>query len=144
MKNLNNVREGISVLAVVAFLSAVAFVTMGLQVLALSDVFRGTQGLPLADPSTGTVMGYITSPQFLGIGIVLIILSALYYFIGRDLLKAKKWAKFAAGVIGVIIATVSIVLLVNKYFAIGLAGAAISGLQIWYLFFNKFTKKYFK
>ena len=144
MKNLNNIREGIWVLAVVAFLSAIGFATMSLQLLSLSDVFRGTQGLPLADPSTGIAVGYITSVQFLGIGIAMIILSVLSYFIAKDLLRAKKWAKIAAGVVALIIATVSIVLLVSKYFAIGLAGVGISGLQIWYLFFNKSTKKYFK
>ncbi|MCK4996910.1 hypothetical protein KAS08_01275 [Candidatus Pacearchaeota archaeon] len=144
MKNLNDVREGIWVLAVIAFLSAMGFMTMSLQIFSLSDVFRGTVGLPLADPATGVAVGYITSGQFLGIGFALVILSLFSYFVGKNLLKAKKWSKIAAGVVAAIIAIVSIVLLINKYFAIGFAGAAIAGLQIWYLFFSKSTKKYFK
>ena len=144
MKKLNDVREGIWVLAVVAFLSAMGFMTMSLQVFSLSDVFRGTAGLPLADPSTGVAIGYISSPQFLGIGLVLLLLAGLSYNIGKSLLKAKNWSKIAAGLIGAIIAIISIALLVSKYFAIGFVLLAIAGLQIWYIFFNKSTKKYFK
>jgi hypothetical protein len=144
MKNLNDVREGIWVLTVVAFLSAIGFISASLQVFSLSDVFRGTAGLPLADPSTGAAVGYVTSNQFLGIGFALIALGLFSYFMGKGLLKGKKWSKMAVGVIAVIIATMSIVMMVNSYFAIGAAGLIISGLQIWYLFFNKSTKKYFK
>lgn len=144
MKNLKDVREGIWILAVIAFVMALGFATMSLQLFSLADVFRGTVGLPLADPTTGVSVGYITSPQFCWIGITLVGLALLSYFIGKNLLKAKKWAKVAVGIVATLILALSVAIMVGKYYLIGLAGVCIGGLQIWYLFVKKSTKKYFK
>lgn len=144
MKKINDVREGVWILAVLAFATALSLVAMGLQMFSLSDVFRGSAGLPLADPTTGAVAGSINSGMFFGIGLALVALAFLSYFVGKGMLKAKKWARVVIGIVAIIILAIAVVLMVNSYYAIGISGMIIAGLQIWYLFFKKSSKKYFK
>ena len=143
MKNSGDTHEGIWILAVLSFVFAIGLVGAGLQFFSLSDLFRGTGGLPIVDPTTGTE-GVIGSDVFLLVGVVLVGLGVFSYFLGRGLLKSKKWARIAKGVISSLVALVGLIMMFKSYITSGLAILAIGGLEIWYLFFKKSTKKHFK
>ena len=145
MKNLNDVREGVWILAILAFFTAIILLASSIQLFSFSDIYRGSPGFPLADPANPSVtVAHITSGKFLFMAFPFLLLSVFSYFVGKGLLGAKKWSKIAVGAVSGVILLFSGVLFYSSFFALGTIGLAIAGLQIWYLFFNKSIKKYFK
>lgn len=140
MKNLSDVKEGVWVLAVISFIMASGLAITGIQMFFLSDIVRGIGGLPLSED--GSIV--VSAGQLFGVGFVLVLLAFFAYFVGRGLLKAKKWSKFSVGVVAVLLFSLAVALMVNTFYLSGIAVLAIAGLEGWYLFFNKDTKKYFK
>lgn len=144
MKKSSDINEGIWILAVVSFVTAFLSIGIGLQVISLFDVLRGTGGIPLSDPSTGSALGTLNPGIFLGLGLFLVTLGIFAYFLGRSTLRAKKWSRIAFAVIAVMYVVSAIYMFFKSLFISGIIGLGIAGLLIWYLYFKESTKKYFK
>jgi hypothetical protein len=144
VKNNSNVPEGVLILAVFAFLGALSFFILGAQMLFVSDSLRGTLGLPLMDPATKVVSGYITSGVFLMMALSFLVISILAYHLGRGLLRLKLWTKIVFGIIAVLGIFFSLFALSRSLYLSGVFGLIVSGLVLWYLFVRESSKKIFK
>ena len=144
MKGLKNVPEGFWVLGVLAFLFCAGFISGSIQMFAVSDMLKGTAGFPIADPNTGDVLTSIGPEVFFWMGIALVFFGVFSYFVGRGLLKAHKWSKYAAAVVAVLVLALAVVLIVYGAYSTAIFAILAVVAELWYLFFSESGKKYFK
>lgn len=133
--------EGVKILSVVAFVCTAIFFIFGI----ISFKFGENMGdLSDAEKSLISQQGIPTpsTPTFVIVGIVLIVLSVVFYFIGRDLLKSKKWAKIALIVISALLILLNILSLISGSWS-PIIMILVNGLVVWYLAYSKPAKNFF-
>jgi len=125
---------GITLLAILGYIGAVATLLIGLTMLIGSAFISKliTQFVPefATYAEAGTVL-------FIVLGIVFIGLSILDYFIARGLWNGKNWAR----ILMLIFAALGVL---SSLWPFNIAGLAIDGLIVWYLGFYKPAVNYFK
>ena len=135
------VPEGVKVISTVSFIFTGLLAFLGLFLIKFSESMSkmsqadlsliAQQGIPF--PSTGNL---------LSMGIVLLILSIFVYYLGRDLLNFKNWARVGIGIISVLITIMSLISVINKNWS-NIILLIIGGIITWYLLINKKIKKQF-
>lgn len=133
--------EGLKIISVlsfvltgIAFILGIFFVKFGESIAKMSITEKELivqQGIPLPGVSNIILMG-----------IVLLVLSVLLYYLGRDLSKLKNWARICGGVIAVLFFIISITSLFNQIWS-SIILLIISGTISWYLLINKKVRKQF-
>ena len=144
----------IKVLAVLDYIGAVCFILFGITLLILAPVIGKTgidkiqneyisgadyQQLLQNNPDLAKSTLELTMAVLKGltyIGIVLIILGVIYFFIGRGLWKGKNWARIVESVFSVLGLILSLSSLFSGNF-FSIFSILINGLIAWYLLFNK-------
>ncbi|MBU2577035.1 MAG: hypothetical protein KKF50_04905 [Nanoarchaeota archaeon] len=139
VKDIKNIPEGIWILVVFSFAMAGLMVIGGLQ---MFSVYDSLQILGLGQLS-GTALEGVSPPAFIGIGILLVGLGVLIYYVARGLLKAQNWSRVVTVVVSILGIIYSIVILTSAYYLTSVLGIMINGLIAWYLLFKDSTKKYF-
>jgi len=136
--------EGIKIISVVSFVIAGILFALSLFLVRFGEGIGNMsttdkavlavlvqQGIPI--PSTANLVF---------MGIVFLALSIFLYFLGRDLLNMKNWARIASGVIAVILLLLSIFSLINGVWS-SILLIIITGLVSWYLLLNKKVTRQF-
>lgn len=133
--------EGVKVISTISFIFTGLMAFLGLFLLKFSESMSkmspsdlsliAQQGIPL--PSTGNLFS---------LGVILLILSVFLYYLGRDLLNLKNWARMGVGVISALIAVISLLSVINKNWS-NIILLIIGGIITWYLLINKDIKKQF-
>lgn len=140
VKKIGEAPEGIKILAVVYFMGALVLMFVSSFIFNIADSIKNIDPTILASaglsiPSSGTIIL---------IGLLFVSFSILHYFLAKGILNAKNWARI---VIGAMISTaivLGIVSIVKGAYIGSSFGIIINGLIMWYLFFKKSTKKFFK
>lgn len=120
---------GVTILMVLAYIGAVLAVIGGIA------MFVG--GGFLSSLSTVPGVSALIGAGAVVMGIVLIALGVLYYFIAKGLGDGKNWARIVTLVF-------SALGFIGSIWPISIVGLIINGVIIWYLWFNKEAVAYFK
>ncbi len=140
VKKIKEVPEGIKILAFVYFAGALVSAFVGMAAFSLVDGIRTSDPNVLAaanlSPSSFTTI--------IAVGIFLILLAIGEYFVARDILKSKVWARTVMGLLSVMSFVFGIRAMTNGMFASGISSILLNGLVVWYLFFKNSTKKFFE
>ena len=133
-----SVPTGVKVIAVLYYISAVIGIILGLLFL----VGGGMIGFIASQIPLFGIFGMLGSALFVVVGIILIGLSILNFFIGRGLWKAQPWARIVAiifAALGILMAIIFIVQgnIINIFTLV--IELVIGG----YLLFNKKAKEAF-
>jgi len=140
VKKIKEAPEGVKILAFVYFAGALVLMLLGMTAFSLADSIRSSDPAALAAANLGQAnFGLVFAA-----GIFLILFAILEYFVGRDILQAKDWARMVMGLFSVISLVFAIRSIADGIYASGLSGIALNGLVLWYLFFKDSTKKFFK
>ena len=89
------------------------------------------------------IIGAIGSGLFIVVGVVLIGLAVLSFFVGRGLWKARKWARIVAIIFAVLGVLFAILGMVQGQVAGNIVGLVISGAVGGYLWFSSSVKAAF-
>jgi hypothetical protein len=140
VKKVSEAPEGIKILAVLYFISALAIMLIGMFAFSFADSAK------TIDPSMLTMAGIIlpSSGIIVFIGLVFVAISILCYFLAKGLLAAKLWAKITVGIVVSLSIVLGIKSIFNGIYFGSLSSIIVSGLILWYLFFKESTKKFFK
>jgi len=141
-KEINKeVPEVIKVLSIVSFIIVGLFFIFGLGFINFGE---SSSKMGSLEKSGLAEQGIIlpSASVLVSIGIIFLILSVLFYFIGKGLLNAKKWAKIVIAVIAIIFLIMALMSLINKNFS-SIIFIVINGFISWYLLLNKESKKFF-
>lgn len=135
---MNKIPTGVKIISIVYYITSVLGLLMGL----LFFIGAGFIGVLLEQVPTLQVIG---SGLFVVIGIIIIALSILGFFIGRGLWKGKNWARILA----IIFTIIGIVLIISSMIngggiTGGIIQLGISAVIGGYLWFSQEVKKAFK
>ena len=139
IRSVNEVPEGVRVLAVFCFVGAfISFIAGGFLFSFSDNVSQNAdlfiqQGIAVPSPM-----------ELIFLGIVLLGFAVLEYFIARDVLKLKNWARSAITIFAVFGIITAITNLTDKLFVSGIFSLLVNGFVIWYLMFRIETRKAFK
>jgi len=133
---MSNVPVGAKIIAVLNYIGAVLLLISGISAIV----------------SSGIKASYISSivPITLGpglfvvMGIILIALAVLYFFIGRGLWKGQQWARIVEIVLAIIGAIFAIVGMVQGAITSNIVSLVIDAIIGGYLLFSKQVKEAFK
>ena len=140
VKKFGEAPEGINILAVLCFVGALIFMSLGMFVFSFADSVKGIDPSMLAAagvviPSTGVVIL---------VGLFLVAFSVLCYFLAKGLLAGKNWARVIVGVGAGLSIVLGIIGISNGTYIGSASSTIVNGLIFWYLFFKEDTKKFFK
>lgn len=150
VKDKKNIPEGVWILSVLSFVGAGLSIMFGWLALSAYDLLRGTKGYPLVETVVTAVgpeqniTGYISPGAILGIGILLIGLGILSYYIARGLLKSQNWSRIVLAILSVLGIILTIISLKNVVYLTSIVSILINGLIVWYLLKKESVKRYFE
>lgn len=123
---MKKVPLGVKIISIIQYVAAIGFVLGGLRSFAVGGALAGVP--------------FLAGVSFLG-GVGAILIGVLYFFLGRGMWRAEKWAKTTTITISAILAVLTIVGASNgSGDPGGLIGHAII---FFYLLFSKRVKKAF-
>ncbi|MFH1238379.1 MAG: hypothetical protein ABIH79_01470 [archaeon] len=134
-----DVPEGIKILAVFCFIGAfISFIVGGFLFSFADNVSQNAaifveQGIEIPSPMTLILFG-----------IVLLGFAVFEYFLAKEILKLKNWAKNALVILSVFGIIAAIVNIKEKFTSSGIFSLLMNGLIIWYLTFRIGTRKILK
>ncbi len=123
---------GIKILSVLYYIGAVILVLLGIAML----VGAGFVGSLV--PEFGAIGGGILA----FVGIIVIVLAAVEFFIARGLWKGQSWARILTIIFSILGVLSGLLSLVQGVWT-AIIGLIINGLIAWYLIWNKKVKKHF-
>lgn len=138
VKKISEVPEGIKILAFLFFAGALLLIMVG------GFTFSFIDGLNNLDPAALVTanLDQLGSWPIL-VGIVLIVFGIFSYFMGRDLLKARSWAKLVVAIVSILGVLSAILNLSGSMYASGVFGLIVNGTIAWYILSNKEVKAFF-
>lgn len=140
VKKISEAPEGIRILAVLYFASALILMFVGSFIFNIADSVKNVDPMVLAAAGVSIP----NSRTIILAGLLFVAVSILYYFLAKGLLNAKNWTRIVIGVM-VSLGVVSGIIYMVKGAYIGSSfGILVNALIIWYLFFKDTTKKFFK
>ncbi len=143
VKKVSEAPEGIKILAVLYFASALIFIGVGMYIFNFADSIKTIDPGDLVMLAVAGISLPGPGPMAL-IGLLFVAVSIFCYFLAKGLLAAKAWAKLVIG-IGVSLSIVfGIIGIFNGTYFGSLSSIIVNGLILWYLFFKESTKKFFK
>ncbi len=149
-----NMPLGVKILAILNYISTVMLVLIGIVLIILTSAVGKVgidkiqqeyvnsadyQQLLQNDPTvaqTSLTFTLLVLKNLQYIGIILILLGVLCFFLGRGLWKGKNWARIVEAVFAVFGFVVGVAGLVSLNFS-AVFNVLINGLIGWYLLFNK-------
>lgn len=131
-----NVPTLVKVISVLFYIGAVLLLIFGL----LSLVGAGAMGSVASAIPILTILG---SGLFVVLGIILIALAVLYFFIGRGLWKGQSWARIVAIILSIIGVVMAIWGMVQGSIASNVVGLIVNALIGGYLLFSSNVKAAF-
>ena len=138
-RSVRDVPEGVKILAVFCFVGAFISFLVGGFLFSFSDNVSQNAALFIQQG-----MAIPSSITLIFLGIVLLGFAVLEYFIAREVLKLKNWARNVIVIFSVFGIITAIANLKDKLFAGGVFSLLVNGLVIWYLMFRTETKKAFE
>lgn len=133
------VPEGVKILVAVTFVAALVSFIAGGFLFSFSDTVSNNAAVfveqGLAVPTSGELIFF---------GIALLGLAILEYFIARNLLKLKNWARMVLIIFAVFGIITAVINLTEQLYASGIYSLLLNGLIVWYLAFRKETVKAFR
>jgi len=127
------VPTGVKVISVLYYIGA------ALELLLAIALFIGAGTIASKIP----IIGAIGSGLFIVVGVVLIGLAVLSFFVGRGLWKAQKWARIVAIIFSVLGVLMALLGMVQGQIASNIISLVISGAIGGYLLFSKDVKAAF-
>ena len=137
--SVQDVPEGIKILAVFCFIGAFISFIAGVFLFSFADNVSQNatifieQGIEI--PSSMTLILF---------GIVLLGFAIFEYFLAKEIFKLKNWAKNALIIFSVFGIITAIMNIKEKFISSGIFSLIMNGLIIWYLTFRLGTRKAFK
>lgn len=134
---------GVQVISILHYISAAFLGLSGLLIMLFSNIMVSAINSSEAniDPN---IAAMITPGLFIGIGIVLIVIAVLIFFIGRGLWKLKQWARICAVILSTLLAVYSIYSMILGFRVMQVIWLLIYLLIAGYLAFSKEAKAAFK
>ena len=139
VKKINDIPEGVKILAVLYFFGTFVLAFIGMFMFNLADAARLNGGAFVI--GEGAVL---TTGVAIGTGFGLIIVAVLSYLIAKGLLRAKNWARMILIVLAVLGIISGILNMISGIYFGSTFALLINGIILWYLFFREDIKKYFK
>jgi hypothetical protein len=140
------VPTGVKVVAVLFYIGTVISALSGIAAL-IGSLFIGTilQSLPSDIEGGGAIslFGNFTVPGMIIVGLFLIGIAALDFFIGRGLWRGRQWARILTIILMIIGAMFNLIALASGSFFSGSFGFLIDGAIAGYLLLNNDVKKAF-
>jgi hypothetical protein len=129
---------GVKIISILYYIAVGFFLITGLFIISFSGVIIST-----IISMDATLASVVTSGLVIGVGISLLILSVLVFFISRGLWKLRLWAKITVITISLLMVIYEIYLIITTFAFMQLIQLAIHAAIGIYLIFNKEAKKAF-
>lgn len=130
---------GVQIISVFYYICAGLCVLLGLLVLILAKGIASYFG-----EQDAALLSVITPGLIVGLGVFLMLLGVLTFFIGRGLWRLRSWARILAIILGVVVAIYSIYSMITGFAFMQIINLAISGAIAIYLIVDKEAKGAFK
>ena len=124
---------GVTILAVLGYINAVFSLIGGIAMV----VGSGILGTALSMIPGYALLGALGTSAIMFVGVILIVMAVINYFVARGLWAGKNWAR----IVMIVFAALSVV---TSIVPLNIIGLVIGAVIIWYLAFNKPAVAYFK
>jgi hypothetical protein len=134
---------GVQIISVLHYIFAVLLALLGLFFIILSGLIVSAVNSPEAniDPSIAAV---ITSGLIIGMGVFLIVVGVLIFFLGRGLWKLKEWARITSIILSALLVVYEIYYMIVSFAFMQIIWVLIFLAIGIYLTFSKEAKAAFK
>ena len=139
---LDKIPTGVKIISVIYYISAFLFALFGLLIIIGSNAiinYLVTAAPELATVKYGTLLaiGVIVGILMIGVGV-------LSFFIGKGLWRLKQWARIIAIIFGILGLFSTIFSMASGFIVTQIVSLLVDGFITGYLLFNKDVKKLFK
>jgi len=139
IESVKKVPVGVQVASILFYISAGLCALLGLFFIIGANML-----VSLVVDSTPEIASIITGPIFIIIGIILIGIGVLSFFVGRGLWKLKPWARILAIILAIVCIIYTVYTMIKSFAFIQIIDLIIGGFIAIYLIFGNEAKKAFK
>jgi hypothetical protein len=130
---------GVQVISVFYYICAVICILLGLLIVIFSAAI-----VSIFETQDPELLGVITAGVIVGLGILLVLLGVLTFFIRRGLWNLKPWARILAIILGIAAGAYAIYGMITAFGFMQIINLVISAVIAIYLIVNKEAKSAFK
>lgn len=134
---------GVQIISVLHYIFAVLLALLGLFFIILSGLIVSAVNSPEANIDA-SIAAVITSGLIIGMGVFLIVVGVLIFFLGRGLWKLREWARITSIILSTLLVAYEIYSMITLFRFMEIVWLLIFAVVAVYLTFSKEAKTAFK